>query len=351
MKSSDLFDFSRALCQRRQPHAWVTVVAVSGPSSAYLGAQAIVEADGAMHGWIGGGCVRGVALATALRAIDSGTPQRIHLSNTAHASESVDVHPMLCASDGEVELFVQPVSIAPRVRIYGSTPVAEAAASLARLADFEPVRDEKPARENTRQAFAARENPAGNPVATRADGDEVARENTTTFAVPENIGGETYALVATQGDGDEAALEQALRSPARAILAIASPRKAERLRAAMALRGFSQERLNAIQAPAGPDIGAVTPSEIALSAISGLVAAHRKQRNAPSTHRSSPQSSTATGYVNPVCGAVVDPARALSQVTMQGQTHYFCCAGCRTEFDRNPEKYLAIGAHLRAPVS
>jgi xanthine dehydrogenase accessory factor len=322
MKSSDLFDFSRALCQRRQPHAWVTVVAVSGPSSAYLGAQAIVEADGAMHGWIGGGCVRGVALATALRAIDSGTPQRIHLSNTAHASESVDVHPMLCASDGEVELFVQPVSIAPRVRIYGSTPVAEAAASLARLADFEPVMDEKP-----------------------------ARENTTTFAVPENIGGETYALVATQGDGDEAALEQALRSPARAILAIASPRKAERLRAAMALRGFSQERLNAIQAPAGPDIGAVTPSEIALSAISGLVAAHRKQRNAPSTHRSSPQSSTATGYVNPVCGAVVDPARALSQVTMQGQTHYFCCAGCRTEFDRNPEKYLAIGAHLRAPVS
>ena len=57
-----------------------------------------------------------------------------------------------------------------------------------------------------------------------------------------------------------------------------------------------------------------------------------------------------TGYVNPVCGAIVDPARALSSITMAGQTHYFCCQGCRTEFERDPQKYLEIGAHMREPA-
>ena len=58
-----------------------------------------------------------------------------------------------------------------------------------------------------------------------------------------------------------------------------------------------------------------------------------------------------TGYINPVCGAVVDPTRALSTLTMSGQTHYFCCHGCRVEFDRDPEKYLAIATHMRAPAT
>ncbi len=67
--------------------------------------------------------------------------------------------------------------------------------------------------------------------------------------------------------------------------------------------------------------------------------------------RASSTQSNLTGYVNPVCGAVVDPARAVSSVSMEGQTHYFCCRGCRDEFDRDPHKYLAIAAHLRAPAS
>jgi xanthine dehydrogenase accessory factor len=60
-------------------------------------------------------------------------------------------------------------------------------------------------------------------------------------------------------------------------------------------------------------------------------------------------SPSATGYVNPVCGAVIDPARAVSSLTVRGQTHYFCCEGCRVEFERDPEKYLALAAHMRAP--
>src|SRR5262249_41454184 len=113
-----------------------------------------------------------------------------------------------------------------------------------------------------------------------------------------------YALIATQGDGDEAALETALRSTARAVLVIASTRKAERLRAAMSLRGLPETRIEAMRAPAGPNIGAVTPTEIALAAIAGLVALRRGH---PAEGGKRPKSSAINtanviGYVNPVCG-------------------------------------------------
>ena len=319
MSSPDLFELSRELSRLHQPHAWMTVIAVSAPSSSYVGAQAIVKSDGDMTGWIGGGCVQGIARAAALRAIASATSQRLRLSNTTDPSEAVDVRPMACASNGEVELFIQPVAVSPRLRVYGKTPIAEFAAQLAKEMDFDPLTDT--------QAEAQSTEPPGR---------------------------ETYALIATQGSGDEAALEAALHSNARAVLVIASPRKTARLREAMELRGIARERLDALQAPAGPDIGAVTPNEIALSAIAGLVtlrrghSPHRDNSNATAKRAgASGAKPIGTGYINPVCGAVVDPARAVSSLTLQGQTHYFCCQGCRTEFERDPAKYLEIGARMR----
>jgi xanthine dehydrogenase accessory factor len=244
LKSPNLLELSLELTRQRQPHAWITVISVTNPSSAYVGAQAIVTADGEISGWIGGGCVQGAARAAALASLSSTTPQKLRLSNTKEPSEGIDVRPMACASNGAVELFIQPVAIVPVLRIYGSTPIAGAAARLAREADFDPLTDQEPASVD----------------ALRICGS------------PER---ETYALVATQGDGDETALESALRSCAQAVLVIASRRKAERLRAAMELRGISKDRLGTMHAPAGPDIGAVTPGEIALAAVAGLVALRR----------------------------------------------------------------------------
>jgi xanthine dehydrogenase accessory factor len=163
-----------------------------------------------------------------------------------------------------------------------------------------------------------------------------------------------------------------LRSSARGILVIASRCKVERLHTAMVLRGIPEERLDVMHAPAGPDIGAVTPAEIALAAIAGLVALRRghpevcerladrgpqQMRDrasggsaAAASRPTTPSSSRMTGYVNPVCGAVIDAAHALSSLTMAGQTHYFCCQGCRVEFERDPQKYLQIASHMLAPV-
>jgi xanthine dehydrogenase accessory factor len=322
MSSPDLFELARELTRLGQPHAWITVIAVNGPSSSYVGAQAIVKPDGGMTGWIGGGCVQSAARTAALRAITSATPQRLRLSNTRDSSEAVDVRPMACASNGEVELFIQPAAVAPRLRIYGSTPLVRIAAWLAKEMDFDPLTDDE----------------AEDVDASNLPGDAPDRE--------------TYALIATQGDGDELALEAALHSCARAVLVIASPRKSERLRKAMELRGIARDRLDAICAPAGPYIGAVTPNEVALAAIAGLVSLRRGHTNTRGEPQDSvaPVSAQALGYINPVCGAVVDPARALSSLTLRGQTHHFCCQGCRTEFERDPDKYLEIGSHMRVPA-
>jgi xanthine dehydrogenase accessory factor len=356
MKSSDLLELSRELTRQNQAHAWITVISVTSPSSSYVGAQAIVRSDGELSGWIGGGCVQSAAKAAALRAIASAIPQRLRLSNSKDPSEAIDVRPMACASNGEVELFIQPAAVAPRLRIYGSTPIVRIAAWLDREADFDPLTDQEAADVEALANSAASVSASSAPAMDR----------------------ETYALIATQGEGDELALEAALRSCARAVLVVASKRKAERLRTAMKLRGISEDRIDVIHAPAGPDIGAVTPNEIALAAVAGLVAlrrghvsssvqhtrladtqqtpaAHKQHTRPTSTQHKRPAPTTAenqpvTGYVNPVCGAVVDPARALSSLTMSGQTHYFCCQGCRTEFEREPEKYLEIGAHMREPA-
>jgi xanthine dehydrogenase accessory factor len=389
MKSSDLLELSRELTRQNQPHAWITVISVTSPSSSYVGAQAIVRSDGELSGWIGGGCVQSAARAAALRSIASAVPLRLRLSNTKDPSEAIDVRPMACASNGEVELFIQPAAVAPRLRIYGNTPIVRIAAWLAREADFDPLTDQEAAdvealanslaqgrsspphgpREHSSPAVAPVPPLEHEPAPAIAHGQLLTREPppapthvpsppSEPAPVP-SVERETYALIATQGDGDESALEAALRSCARAVLVIASRRKAERLRTAMKLRGISQERIDAMHAPAGPDIGAVTPNEIALAAVAGLVALRRGHAPSPTQHTRPPHTKHAptsvetqpvTGYVNPVCGAVVDPARALSSLTMSGQTHYFCCQGCRTEFERDPEKYLETGSHMREPA-
>jgi xanthine dehydrogenase accessory factor len=282
---------------------------------------------------------------------------------------------MSCPSSGEIELFIHPVAVTPRLRIYGSTPIARAAAWLAREADFDPLTDAEAA---AAQALADVQTLADTPARSADDLHPPASAMASAPQHGPRAVPETYALIATQGAGDEAALELALCSPAKAVLVIASKRKAERLREAMALRGVPEARIAAMCAPAGPNIGAVTPNEIALAAVAGLVALRRGRTesggatgdrvydesgddpHAASPRAHSPRASAqrnvsgpreATGYVNPVCGAVIDPARALSSLSLGGQTHHFCCQSCRVEFERDPEKYLAIASHMRAPAS
>jgi xanthine dehydrogenase accessory factor len=309
MKNEELLDMARELNGRGEVYALVTVVRAVAPTSAYPGAQAIILADGSLHGWIGGGCAIGVVIDAAKSAIAKGEPKLLRISNERiYAEEDVEHYRMSCASNGSVELFIQPNSMTSALCVLGCTPAADEARFLAE-----------------RLRIRLTDSPNDAPV----------------------------VLVATQGQGDEDALEIALRSPARKILMIASRRKADKLRAVMRMRGVDDSQLARLQAPAGPDAGAKTPGEIALVAIAGVLASLRGrtegtlQGEAVAPSRTEPNTGAAEiTFINPVCGAAVNTATALHVEKYAGVSYYFCCDGCWRTFLSDPGKYAAI--HLNS---
>lgn len=348
-EAADLLQLEQRLIDAGTPFAVVTVIRAAPPTSTRVGAQALVEADGALHGWVGGGCSQTIVIEAARQSMRTGQPRRVRISNEpgpvdAKDEAGVEAHAMPCASNGALELFIQPTVPAPLVAVLGATPAAHEACVLARRVGF-------------------RANLAG----------EAARAGQAGFdAAALDRAGTSFVLIATQGERDEDALEAALRSGAVAVLLIASHRKAERLREAMRLRGIDEARLAALHAPAGPAIHAHTPQEIALGAVAGLVALrHEIAETAVRAQTEPPTGTIATEtvpplppcealgappvteaqagrYVNPVCGMSVEIANAKHVVEYGGHKVYFCCDCCKTEFERTPERYLNAGDDLHA---
>lgn len=327
------------LIHAAQPFAVATVIRAQPPTSAWVGAQALIEADGTLHGWIGGGCSREIVIQAALESIRGGSPRLVRISNapTPQPPPDVEDHAMPCASNGALELFVQPTLPAPLVLVMGATPTALEACVLAQ-------------RVGLRVAAAAL---ASAPLQQLGLTRVITGYDQATIAdlAPRLV------LVATQGDGDEPALEAALASPAAAVLLVASARKAQKLREAMVACGVPPARLEALHAPAGPAIHARTPEEIALGAVAGLVALRRSLETPAGSpadavppvppcealgapHRDADEAVGA--YRNPVCGMAIERAGARHVIEYGGERHYFCCDGCKAEFEREPARYLAV---------
>ena len=349
MNADTLLDLEQRLIERSQPFAVVTVIRAAPPTSAWVGAQALVDEKGELHGWIGGGCSRAIVIQAAGQAIRSGQPRRVRISNEQMKPETgVESHAMPCASNGAMELFIQPTVPAPCVLVLGSTPTALEACVLAQRVGLRVC-----AAASVTAPLAA----AG--LQRVIQGFDAEVFNT---IAPQLI------LVATQGDSDADALEAALRSTAAAILLVASRRKAETLRDVMLARGIAPARLAALHAPAGPAIHAHTPQEIALGAVAGLVTLRRELELASAEAAQSPLACTeavpdlppcesmasvvlpAQRYRNPVCGMLTDIASAKHVLDHGGQQVYFCCDGCKIEFERQPEKYLASALSALVPA-
>jgi xanthine dehydrogenase accessory factor len=307
MSGEDILEMARELNSRGEAYALVTVVRAIAPTSAYLGAQAIVLANGTLHGWIGGGCAKSVVISAAQVAIERGDPKLVRISNDEiYPEEDVEHYAMSCASNGSVELFIQPYSVRSALCVLGNTPAADEARFLAE-----------------RLRIRLTDTPDAAPV----------------------------VLVATQGQGDEDALAAALRSPARHVLMIASRRKMEKLQAVMRMRGIEESQFARVQAPAGPDAGAKTPGEIALVAIVAVLALLRgrgtllantvEDASEPSA-LTAPRSVPEGKFINPVCGMPVSTVNPLHIEQYEGVSYYFCCEGCRTTFLQDPAKYAAI---------
>jgi len=154
-----------------------------------------------------------------------------------------------------------------------------------------------------------------------------------------------YVLVATMDERDLEAIEAAVRLEPAYLGVIASRKRFAQLVDALGERGIPRSVLDGIVAPAGLDIGARTPEEIALSVMAQIVERRRKAVVAPALEKVAP-AADASEAVDPVCGMSVAIAGARHTAEVSGRRYYFCCAGCRAKFVADPSHYSS--PHARA---
>lgn len=328
------------------PFVLATVVRCESPTSSKPGAKAIVDQDGEITGWVGGGCAQPAVIATAKKALEDGQPRLIRVSPTPNPNgrgeveEGVIDFGMTCHSGGTLDIFLEPFGSRPSLLIVGAAPSAQALTGLATRTGFD-VSVASPGADA--EAF-----PDAGHVIDGLDLSELAR------ATPD------FVVVATQGKRDEPGLEAALATGAPYITFIASGRKAEKLRTYLKERGQDPGRVDAIVSPAGIEIGAVTPEEIALSVLAALVKARRegvaadaqpsavadagrpvlKAQSVQAQGQEQDQEQRKRSAIDPVCGMSVEIASAEYRSEYQGKSFYFCCAGCQHSFDKAPEQFL-----------
>lgn len=267
----DILDLVSETKAKGEPFAIATVVRTVAVTAAKAGAKAVVLADGTISaGWIGGGCARSAVLKAASAAIADGQPRLISIQpnellevQQVHAGDLRDgilYARNMCPSQGSMDVFVEPVLPRPHLAILGASPVAVALADIGRRMGFfvtvcAPVADH--------QAFG--------------ESDRVVDG----FEVPQDGTQRGYLVIATQGRGDSAALKAVLGQPARYIGFVGSRKKFAALRQDLEKSGMDVAGMNDMHSPAGLDLGAITPDEIAFSIVAEMIQISRRgQREA-----------------------------------------------------------------------
>jgi xanthine dehydrogenase accessory factor len=282
------------LAEAGEPFALATVVSVRRPASARRGDRALVTADGALLGWVGGACSEPIVVREALRAVAEGTPRLVRIGppgTDGGAGDDVVCAESHCASEGVVEVLVEPRLPAPLVAVVGDSPAAQTLRELARTIGW-------------RVAYEAR------------------------------VGAEAV-VVATMGTRDEDALAEALALSAEYVALVASARRAAVVLTSLEGRGVAPAELARVRSPAGLDLGPCTQEEIAVAVLAELVAWR---------HARAPAALPPAEAVDPVCGMTVAIEGAANTAVYEGTTYYFCCPHCRTAFLEEPVRFLE--AHL-----
>jgi len=287
-----------------EPFAAATVVRCERPTSGKPGDRAIISKDGKLSGWIGGGCAQPIVIQEALKSLQDGVPRLIRVSPTAGADpvDGITGYTMMCHSGGTLDIFIEPVLPKLHLVIFGRSPVAQTLAKLAKVMSY-------------RVSIIAPE------------------ESRNIKASPQ-----TSIVVATQGEDDEGALEQALSIEAPYLAFVASNKKWEAVRTYLREKGFQDQRLNTVRVPAGLDIGASSPEEIAVSILAQVIQERRKS-HAPEMPKL-PVIEPAQAK-DPVCGMMVNIATAKYNSDYDNRKVFFCCAHCKSSFDKDPGKFMS----------
>ncbi len=251
-KSTRLDACFKGLANEQTPLALATVIQTAQSTSGKVGDKALVSAQGIIEGWIGGGCAQPAVIEAARQALESARPCLIRVGPKGEweALDGVVDFSSGCLSGGTQVIFIEPLNKQVKLNILGDSPVALSLSDLAGRLDF-AVTVTGPELDPTQFSETVQ---IEHDFET-ADGD--------------------YIVVTTQGRHDRAALKAALNSNATYIAMVASHKKITGLKASLIKSGIDASELERVHSPAGIDIGAVSPAEIALSILAELVAVRR----------------------------------------------------------------------------
>jgi xanthine dehydrogenase accessory factor len=334
--NKQLLERAAELARRGESFVFAVVVRREPYSSSQQGDSAIITADGSYHGWLGGNCTRPQVLREAAQALVDGKPRLIALSPEPELQVRAGVTPlpMTCHSGGTVDIFLEPVLAAPRLVVFGVSPVARAVAQLGKAMGYlvDVVDPDAHAAELLATTFSA---------------DRVFTDP----AAAELRGGAPIAsvVVASMGEHDEDAVAAALAMRPAYLGVVASRKRFAVLRETLLERGISAHALEAIRSPAGLDLGGRQPEEVALSILAEIVqqkharaaahpaAVHVAQLAPAPAPITAPAPTTA---IDPVCHMTVTIATARHVGTWDNRTWYFCNPRCKDKFLADPARFL-----------
>ena len=321
--------FDQFLCKadelltKGEPFAVAVVVRFEAPISGKAGNKAIIQADGKLWGWIGGGCAQPVIVREALKAMADGQPRLVRISPTASPEKGIVDYTMTCHSGGTLDVFIEPILPKPHVLILGRSPIAQTLAKLAKTIGY-AVSIAAP--DVDRQCFSAADT-------VRTDFDLAQLKITS----------QTFVVVSTQGESDEEALEAAINTGSDYIAFVASKTKAAKMLNDLKDRGLPADKVAKVRAPAGLDIHASSLEEIAVSILAEII---QLRKTTGSERRPATDLPVlAKTAKDPICGMTVDTISTKHKSEYAGVMYYFCCAACKHTFDKDSQKYTLPPTH------
>lgn len=285
---------------QREPFVRARVVLAERPTSAKPGAEAIVLRDGTIEGFVGGTCAEATVREQSLEVLTTGQARLVRITPDPEPEQhgKVVVHNE-CLSGGTLEIFLEPDVPTPLVVVVGDSPIARALVSLGGDLGY---------------------------ALHVLDGD-----------LPEDA---SAVVVASHGRGEEDVLTLAIRAGIGYVGLVASPRRGGAVLSTLDLTAEERDR---IDTPAGLDIGARTPAEVAVSILAGIIEARPRPPQVTLGHGSEDPAGTETHGTasDPVCGMTVATVAATLHIDHDGGTVWFCGSGCLRAFSHDPSAFPA----------
>jgi len=283
------------LRRARTPYVMATVVRVQRPTSAKPGDRALILGDGTLEGFVGGTCAESTVRLQGLRVLETRRSVLLRIrpgEGSGEESDGLIVVDNPCLSGGSLDIFLEAVIPALLIHVYGDSPIARALTLVGRAAGYDVVAAE---------AFAAG------------------------ATMPADL---AAVIVASHGRDGEEALAAAVRAEVPYVALVASRKRGD---AVLAEAGVAREQ---VHSPAGLDIGAKTPADVAISILAELILVRAASAsNMDNTSQKAAVTVMEVGVaIDPICQMEVAMTADAITAERDGQIYYFCGPGCKRAF-------------------